>query len=91
MRAAALKYVPRLGPLTFEDVRICHRPMPLDGYPVLGASPSRRDVYLAVTHSGVTLAPVVGALVAQELVDESPAEALKDFRPDRKFTASTGH
>ena len=91
LRAAALKYVPRLGPLTFEDVRICHRPMPLDGYPVLGASPSRRDVYLAVTHSGVTLAPVVGALVAQELADGVPAEALADFRPDRKFTASTGH
>ena len=91
LRGAALKYVPRLGPLTFEDVRICHRPMPLDGYPVLGASPSRPDVYVAVTHSGVTLAPVVGGLVAQEIVGEMPAEALKDFRPDRKFTASTGH
>ena len=91
MRAAALKYVPRLGPLTFEDVRICHRPMPFDGYPVLGASPSRTDVYLAVTHSGVTLAPLVGALVAQELADGAPAETLKEFRPDRKFTASTGH
>lgn len=91
MRAAVVKYVPRLGPLIFEDVRICHRPMPLDGYPVLGASPSRPGVYLAVTHSGVTLAPVVGALVAQEIVGESPAEALKDFRPDRRFTASTGH
>ena len=91
MRAAAMKYVPGLGPLTFEDVRICHRPMPLDGYPVLGASPSRPDVYLAVTHSGVTLAPVVGALVAQELAGGVPADALTDFRPDRKFTASTGH
>jgi glycine/D-amino acid oxidase-like deaminating enzyme len=91
MRVAALKYVPRLGPLTFEEVRICHRPMPLDGYPVLGASPSRPDVYLAVTHSGVTLAPVAGALVAQELAGGAPAEALEDFRPDRKFTASTGH
>ena len=91
MRVAALKYVPRLGPLTFEDVRICHRPMPLDGYPVLGVSPSRPDVYLAVTHSGVTLAPVVGALVAQEIMRDSPAEALMDFRPDRKFKASTGH
>lgn len=91
LRGAALKYVPRLGPLNFEHVRICHRPMPLDGYPVLGASPSRPDIYLAVTHSGVTLAPVVGALVAQELVNGAAAESLEDFRPDRKFTAGTGH
>jgi glycine/D-amino acid oxidase-like deaminating enzyme len=51
----------------------------------------RPDVYLAVTHSGVTLAPVAGALVAQEIAGGAPAEALEDFRPDRKFTASTAH
>lgn len=91
LRAASAQYLPRLGPIEFENVRICHRPMPLDGYPVLGASPARRDVYLAVTHSGVTLAPVVGLFVAQEMVQGEPVEALRDFRPDRRFVASTGH
>ena len=61
--------------------------MPIDGYPVLGASPARKDVYLAVTHSGVTLAPIFGECVAQEIVDGELAESLKDFRPDRKFVA----
>ena len=91
MRVAARAYVAGLGRLEFEDVRICHRPMPLDGYPVLGASPLRHDVYLAVTHSGVTLAPVVGALVAQESLAGAPAEFLENFRPDRRFIATTGH
>ncbi|HEU4516330.1 MAG TPA: FAD-binding oxidoreductase [Steroidobacteraceae bacterium] len=91
LRVAAAQYVPRLGAIELEDVRICHRPMPLDGYPVLGASSARPDVYLAVTHSGVTLAPVVGALVAQEIAEGGGAEALRDFRPDRRFVASTGH
>jgi glycine/D-amino acid oxidase-like deaminating enzyme len=88
---AARKYVPCLPRLDVADVRICYRPMPLDGYPVLGASPTRPDVYLAITHSGVTLAPVVGALVAQEILAGTPAESLEEFRPGRRFIATTGH
>lgn len=91
MRAAAQRYLPGLPALDFEDVRVCWRPMPLDGYPILGASPARPDVYLAVMHSGVTLAPVAGALAAQEVLGGAPVDALADFRPDRKFAASTGH
>ena len=91
MRVLAQRYVPPLDKLDVEDVRICWRPMPLDGYPVLGASPTRPDVYLAVTHSGVTLAPIFGKYVAQEIVDGELARSLQDFRPDRKFVATTGH
>jgi glycine/D-amino acid oxidase-like deaminating enzyme len=85
MRAAAQRYLPGFTRAEFEGARICWRPMPLDGYPVLGVSPARPDVYLAITHSGVTLAPVIGELVAQEIVDGRLAESLKDFRPDRRF------
>jgi len=91
MSAAAQSFVPGLAALEFEDVRICWRPMPLDGYPVLGASPARPDVYLAVMHSGVTLAPVVGALTVQEILGDAAVEVLKEFRPDRDFKASSGH
>jgi len=75
----------------FAQGYLMYRPMPLDGYPVLGASPTRPDVYLAITHSGVTLAPVVGALVAQEILAGTPAESLEEFRPGRRFVATTGH
>ena len=85
MLAAAQHYVPDLTDVIFEDVVIGWRPMPIDGYPVLGASPARPDVYLAVMHSGVTLAPIVGQLAAQEIAEGAPAEPLSDFRPDRKF------
>ena len=85
MRAAAQRYVPGFTSAQFEGARICWRPMPLDGYPVLGASPARPDVYLAIMHSGVTLAPIVGELVAGEIVGDRLADALRDFRPDRKF------
>lgn len=85
MRAAAQRYLPDFARAEFEGARICWRPMPLDGYPVLGASPARPDVYVAITHSGVTLAPIIGELVAQEITEGQLADLLKDFRPDRRF------
>ena len=48
-------------------------------------SPARPDVYVAITHSGVTLAPIIGELVAQEITEGQLADLLKDFRPDRRF------
>jgi glycine/D-amino acid oxidase-like deaminating enzyme len=48
-------------------------------------------VYLAVMHSGITLAPVAGALAAQEIMGGPPAEALSGFRPGRTFEVTAGH
>jgi glycine/D-amino acid oxidase-like deaminating enzyme len=58
---------------------------------VLGASPTRPDVYIAVTHSGVTLAPVIGQQVAGEIIEGATVAALATFRPDRRFEPSVGH
>jgi glycine/D-amino acid oxidase-like deaminating enzyme len=91
MRAAAERYVPDFTRATFESAYVCWRPMPLDGFPVLGGSPTRPDVYIAITHSGVTLAPVVGQLVAREIVEGASLTELAGFRPDRRFEPGTGH
>ncbi len=91
MLAAARRYLPGLLDVTFEHAVIGWRPMPVDGRPVLGASPARKDVYLAVMHSGMTLAPIVGELARQEIVEGATAGALADFRPNRRFVATTGH
>jgi glycine/D-amino acid oxidase-like deaminating enzyme len=87
----AQRYVPDLTKVTFENIVIGWRPMPVDGYPVIGASPARPDVYLSVMHSGVTLAPHVGLLAAKEIFAGSLADELRPFRPDRKFIPTTGH
>jgi glycine/D-amino acid oxidase-like deaminating enzyme len=91
MLADARRYLPDLPQAGFESVVIGWRPMPLDGFPVIGSSPARPDVYLAVMHSGVTLAPVVGQLVAHEISEGVPAAGLSGFRPDRKFERSVGY
>jgi glycine/D-amino acid oxidase-like deaminating enzyme len=67
-------------------VRVGMRPMPRDGLPIVGPLPGVGGVYLAVMHSGVTLAPVVGRLVAQEIARGTVADALHGLRPDRALS-----
>ena len=73
--------------LGLERIVIGHRPTPKDGHPIIGPVPGRpgdhAGVYVAVMHSGVTLAPGVAELVAGELLDGAEAELLAPFRPDR--------
>ena len=60
-----------------------YRPMPIDGFPVLGFSPKAPNVYLALTHSGVTLAPLIAQLATMEIVDKARVDQLSDYRPER--------
>lgn len=81
----AIPFVPGLRDAQIEQVHIGWRPLPVDGHPVLGYSTNRASVYLAMMHSGVTLAPIVGRLVAQEIMNEKPLQQLENYRPDRIF------
>jgi glycine/D-amino acid oxidase-like deaminating enzyme len=83
--AAAEEYLPGISRAEIEDVYIGWRPMPLDGHPVLGTSAANSAAYIAIMHSGVSLAPVVGELVAQEIMYDHADEALALYRPDRNF------
>ena len=85
MLAVATQFAPCTAAAEFERVVIGWRPLPLDGHPVLGASPVRPDVHLAIMHSGVALAPVVGELVTRELMQDAVLDELADFRPGRDF------
>ncbi|MCZ6711285.1 MAG: FAD-binding oxidoreductase [Gammaproteobacteria bacterium] len=84
--AAARRYVPGLGGAAIESVTIGWRPMPLDGKPIVGAPDAFPDIYLAVMHSGVSLAGVVGQLAALELIDGSRSELLDAYRVERFHT-----
>ena len=59
------------------------RPMPADRFPILGYLPKSSTIYVAVMHSGVTLAPIVGRMVTSELIGDKQEEILSPFRPDR--------
>jgi glycine/D-amino acid oxidase-like deaminating enzyme len=69
--------------LRLDSVHVGARPMPVDGLPVIGPVPGVDGAYLAVMHSGVTLAPAVGPLVASEVVNGVQADELAGLRPHR--------
>ena len=82
IRRAAL-YFDELSGVEAITVPVGFRPMPEDGLPVIGFSPRHKNIYLTLMHSGVTLAPLVGALVALEMVTGIPNGDLDPYRPDR--------
>jgi len=51
--------------------------------PVIGAVDGRNALYVAVMHSGITLAPVVGRLVAEEIVNDVKLDLLEPYRLSR--------
>ena len=89
IQAIAERFVPALAEARFEDTVIGWRPIPEDGLPVIGPSPTRPQIYLAIMHSGVTLAPIAGQHVASELLDGEPLSQLAPFRPDRFASGET--
>ena len=83
MIKSASCFVPALADAIAVPVPLGFRPMPADGLPVLGFSESVPNLYLAVMHSGVTLAPLVGELSAIEIIDGTKVEMLQPYRPER--------
>ncbi len=67
--------------------RVCVRPMPADGESVVGWLPGAGRVYVAVTHSGVTLGAHLGRLVAAEVAGGAELPELAPYRPGRFATA----
>ncbi len=55
------------------------RAYPQDGKTIAGAFPGAEGLYLISTHSGVTLAPVLGQLMAEVIVDGAAPDRLAPF------------
>ncbi len=82
--ARACQHLPGLKGASAVPVPVGWRPMPLDGYPVMGFAPEAPNLYVALTHSGVTLAPALSQLAALEICDGARADAvLGPYRPER--------
>jgi len=63
--------------------RIGVRPYPQDGRSCAGPVSAIPGYYEAVTHSGVTLGPLLGRLLAQTIVTGHNEPLLVSFSPDR--------
>jgi glycine/D-amino acid oxidase-like deaminating enzyme len=57
--------------------------MPTDGQSIVGRLPGTPGVYVAVTHSGVTLAARLSQLIAEDLTTSTPPACLAPYTPAR--------
>lgn len=67
--------------LWLDEVVVGHRAIPADGDPIVGRV--QDGLYLAVMHAGVTMAPAVGRLAAEEIVEGVAVDDLSACRPGR--------
>lgn len=63
--------------------QVGQRPMPVDGEPIIGPAIEVPGLYVTVMHAAVTLAAVMGRLVANEIVDGTAEPLLTGCRLDR--------
>ncbi len=74
---------PALELASSAHARIGVRPMPEDGLPIIGPLADAPAVYVAATHSGITLGPYLGDLIAQEIALGEAQPDLAPYRPGR--------
>jgi glycine/D-amino acid oxidase-like deaminating enzyme len=80
-RAGSL--VPRAAGVRLDAARIAARALPADGRTIAGWAPGMSGLYVLVTHSGVTLAPLLAELARSEIADGRDEPLLRPFRPER--------
>ena len=69
--------------LDMDYYTIGYRPTPKDGFPIIGSVSGLEGFYLAVTHSGVTLAPAIGRFAAEEILQGRDEPLLAPYRLSR--------
>ncbi len=82
----AARYFPTLEDVDLRGkgtVRLCERVMPADAMPIVGRLPDVEGITVAVTHSGITLAPLIAALLAEEMLTSKLPAALRPYAPSR--------
>ncbi|WP_136619956.1 MULTISPECIES: NAD(P)/FAD-dependent oxidoreductase [Mesorhizobium] len=81
---AAMKAMLRGGDgLELDFHTVGYRPTPIDGFPIIGRAEGVDGVYVAVMHSGITLAPVVGLFATREILEGERDPLLAPYRLSR--------
>lgn len=69
--------------LELESIKVGMRPMPEDGYPIVGFQDHVKGLYLTVMHSAITLAPLIARLAASEIINRESRIELEPCRLSR--------
>lgn len=80
---ATAAYLPQIRDVKIDRVSIGQRVLPADSFPIAGYAPNMKGLYMVTTHSGMTLAPILGRAAAIEILDGISVAPLAMFRPQR--------
>lgn len=78
-------WLPVLNTISVDDCKLAIgiRAYPEDGKTIAGPLPGAKGLFVIATHSGITLAPVIGYLMAEVVTKGTIPEMLKPFLLDR--------
>jgi len=79
----AAQVMPPLAGARLERMTLGFVPIPTDSRPIVGFCAVPANLYVALTMSGVTMAPLMGRFAASEVVDHITIESLSPYRPSR--------
>ena len=84
---SALQRLAKLAPVTqevrYQTLMLRNRPIPGDGLPMVGPVPRVENLWMALTHSGMTLAPVIANGISDMVLGEFSRTNLAPFLPER--------
>ncbi|MEM7538871.1 MAG: FAD-dependent oxidoreductase [Chloroflexota bacterium] len=90
MMTDAAHYIPKLSEAKVQTVQRGRRPIPQDDLPIIGFAEGNlgdsnrvSNLYVATTHSGVTLAPLIGEFAALEMMEDVRIDLLQPYRLSR--------
>ncbi|GAB3561652.1 FAD-binding oxidoreductase [Spelaeicoccus albus] len=84
MRTKAANFLPALESAPIAGVYMGVRPIPEDQFSCVGAVDGIDNYFEAVTHSGVTMGPLIGRLITEYVVDGTRNDLLTSrFDPNR--------
>ena len=87
--ALGVEVVPALEGAEVLSHNVAWRPTPGDGFPSVGGVGGLAGYYEAVTHSGITLGPILGRLLAEEIIHGTIPPLIAPYRPDRLSEVGT--
>lgn len=79
----ARRIFPEINGNRISETRIGIRPYPVDDVSCVGQVPGIPGYYEAVTHSGVTMGPLLGRLLTEEILDGTVDPIIEPFRAAR--------
>jgi glycine/D-amino acid oxidase-like deaminating enzyme len=83
LHALAAQAMPALAGAAIAGARAMSRPIPADGFPSVGALDDVPGYYEAIAHSGITLAAIIGEVLAQEMTGGGISPLIRPYRPAR--------